>query len=218
MNCDLAFDLMTDPQGQGSQALQRHLSACPRCRQMQQTLSPALDWLTEAGTVEDVSLQPAARDAGGCIPRSATAESLDVAREAAATLSARSGPGPSSYGRLPRVALRCATALGIGGLLALALIPPARPLEPSRDAEGCRRQEAARDSARSAAQLRELIASCAACHRSDRAAPTPDRRTGAFDFLLPPATAGLWREIMIAAASSATPDRWAHSDRRICPG
>ena len=46
MNCDTAFDLMTDPETAGSSALARHLESCPRCRQMQQTLAPALDFLS----------------------------------------------------------------------------------------------------------------------------------------------------------------------------
>ena len=45
MKCDQAFELMTDPVGTTSPALQYHLERCPRCRQMQQTLSPALDWM-----------------------------------------------------------------------------------------------------------------------------------------------------------------------------
>jgi hypothetical protein len=45
MNCNQAFELITDPVGAGSPALQQHLERCPRCRTMQQTLAPALDWM-----------------------------------------------------------------------------------------------------------------------------------------------------------------------------
>ncbi len=45
MNCDTAFDLMTDAEGAGSLALANHLAGCPRCRQMQETLAPALEFL-----------------------------------------------------------------------------------------------------------------------------------------------------------------------------
>lgn len=42
MNCDEAFDLMTHPTDYTSNELQWHLQMCPRCRQMQETLAPAL--------------------------------------------------------------------------------------------------------------------------------------------------------------------------------
>ncbi len=47
MNCDDAFDRLTDPVGRDDAALQRHLAGCARCREMQQTLSPALAWFHE---------------------------------------------------------------------------------------------------------------------------------------------------------------------------
>lgn len=42
MNCDDAFDALTDPQRRGDSELQQHLARCARCRQMEETLSPAL--------------------------------------------------------------------------------------------------------------------------------------------------------------------------------
>ena len=45
MNCDTAFDLLTDPNGSRSSALAEHFETCARCRHMQQTLAPALDFL-----------------------------------------------------------------------------------------------------------------------------------------------------------------------------
>ncbi len=46
MNCDDAFDALTNPQPTAGRALAAHLDACPRCRQMRDTLSPALEWLS----------------------------------------------------------------------------------------------------------------------------------------------------------------------------
>lgn len=43
MNCDQAFDALTDPNLRDSQELQTHLDNCPRCAEMQQILAPALD-------------------------------------------------------------------------------------------------------------------------------------------------------------------------------
>lgn len=42
MNCDEAFDAMTDRELFRSDALQQHLKVCTRCRQMSEVLSPAL--------------------------------------------------------------------------------------------------------------------------------------------------------------------------------
>lgn len=43
MNCDEAFDLITHPTDHNCEELQWHLELCPRCRQMKETLAPALD-------------------------------------------------------------------------------------------------------------------------------------------------------------------------------
>ena len=48
MNCDQAFERLTDPAASTDAGLVRHLEQCPRCQAMQQTLSPALDWMTSA--------------------------------------------------------------------------------------------------------------------------------------------------------------------------
>ncbi len=50
MNCDQAFERLTDVAALPDACLDEHLAQCPRCRAMQQTLSPALDWLTLAST------------------------------------------------------------------------------------------------------------------------------------------------------------------------
>jgi hypothetical protein len=42
MNCDQAFEVMTSPAKTSRAALAGHLSDCPRCRQMYETLQPAL--------------------------------------------------------------------------------------------------------------------------------------------------------------------------------
>ncbi|MHC4876587.1 MAG: hypothetical protein ACYTGL_08815 [Planctomycetota bacterium] len=48
MNCDHAFECLTDPARRESQALAIHLESCPRCRDMADTLSPALDLFDES--------------------------------------------------------------------------------------------------------------------------------------------------------------------------
>jgi len=43
MKCDTAFEYMTDADLRNSDELEQHLDRCPRCRQMQDTLAPALE-------------------------------------------------------------------------------------------------------------------------------------------------------------------------------
>ena len=45
MNCDQAFDCLTDAARRHSDELKQHLDLCPRCRQMQEVLSPAINLL-----------------------------------------------------------------------------------------------------------------------------------------------------------------------------
>lgn len=45
MNCDEAFEAMTDPACATAAELEWHLDLCPRCRQMREVLAPALDRL-----------------------------------------------------------------------------------------------------------------------------------------------------------------------------
>ena len=47
MNCDEAFDALTDPEQASNRALAWHLEFCPRCREMQNVLAPALGLLAE---------------------------------------------------------------------------------------------------------------------------------------------------------------------------
>ena len=43
MNCDQAFDALTDNNLRDSNELTQHLDSCPRCRDMADMLDPALD-------------------------------------------------------------------------------------------------------------------------------------------------------------------------------
>jgi hypothetical protein len=87
MNCDQAFDCLTDSRRRHSAELERHLAACPRCRQMHDTLEPALDLFD--CVVEEPDLSGLARE------RRATGqpESLRVAEQTAARLFAAENPG-----------------------------------------------------------------------------------------------------------------------------
>jgi len=173
MNCDIAFDLMTDPQGASSQVLQQHLAECPRCRAMRETIAPALEGLLIAAQ-PDEALPPRTLNRPWnrpttALPGFAPMEAIAIAEQAAAALAGSkaptSTPNAAPRRRLPRV-LQSAAFIALGGLFTLALIPVFRPAaDPARES-GCRRQEAGSipDGGRTAAEVQALIAACAACH------------------------------------------------------
>lgn len=60
MNCETAFEYLTDSVLSNSPELRQHLAKCPRCREMEEVLSPALSWIVEAAREDDAvrSQQP----------------------------------------------------------------------------------------------------------------------------------------------------------------
>lgn len=89
MNCDQAFDQMTQLAGSHDPALRAHLASCPRCREMQDTLSPALGlfeldarsrpeepWQHEAAAATELATQAAQRLAEAATPRRRPAATL----------------------------------------------------------------------------------------------------------------------------------------------
>jgi len=194
MNCDTAFDLMTDPHGGRSNSLREHLAGCARCRQMQETLAPALDWLSEPAPLDaDQSLHAAllAHEAVIRPGALATAEARQVALEAAGSLSVRCAPPAVRFGRAVAVVLRSAALVAFGAFLASSFAPDSQPAGPDPNGEPCRRYQAAEmhELPLSANERNALIASCAACHhetdgkfrlpRVPAATPLRDRRQGA---------------------------------------
>src|SRR5262245_56858737 len=106
MNCDQAFDCLTDPVRRHSPQLEEHLAHCERCRQMQDTLEPALDLFDELVPEPDVSSR------GGAA--TIAPESVRVAEQASARLLA-AGPKPPARYRSPIV--RYAAAARVGAFL-----------------------------------------------------------------------------------------------------
>lgn len=106
MNCDQAFDCMTDSGRRQSPLLEEHLARCGRCRQMQDTLEPALDLFDELVPEPDLSSRTATR--------TVTQDSVRVAEQAASRLLS-AGAQPPVRGRTP--VLRYAAAAMIGAAL-----------------------------------------------------------------------------------------------------
>lgn len=177
MNCDTAFELMTDAGGCQSAALAQHLGGCPRCRQMQETLAPALGFLAPVAWDSAADELAGERDeisVGADRKPFLTLEALKVARDAAKALAARRETRPDRLSALGGHALRCAAVFAAGILLGLVFVEQRdRPVPQARE---CTRHAAARDgTARSAAEIQRLALSCGACH--DAAANPIDTRT-----------------------------------------
>jgi hypothetical protein len=98
MNCDDAFELLTDSVGRSDAALERHLAGCARCRAMSETLSPALGLMQRVATSDSVS-----------------ASTTKVATKAARRLSQQSRPSvlPSHQGVGRRTVLALAASFGM---------------------------------------------------------------------------------------------------------
>lgn len=180
MNCDTAFDLMTDANGSRSGALARHFETCTRCRQMQETLAPALEFLAQDESSQNYSIvsgDNSPSDSAGRQPF-VTVESVSIAQQAASRLAAQAELPQIRRRRLVGQAVRYAAVFAAGLLLALAFIP-------ERDRETinrgqCTRQEGGSEaSGRSAAAIQALAQSCAVCHPS-APAPAKDKTTSLF--------------------------------------
>lgn len=154
MNCDCAFDLMTDPALDDCAELHAHLDACPRCRQMYETLSPALGlFVSPASSCDETSADEFAA-AGG----------VEIAERVAVRLAQEpvvqaAPPGP----RRPLQAWACLLAGGLVLASAIGLSVPrsGAPATPSTP-DQCTwlHREAVPVDQRAEA----VVLSCVACH------------------------------------------------------
>jgi len=170
MNCDQAFEHLTDPEQGDAAALQAHLDGCPRCRDMAEILEPALRYVNGVDN-------PAWRDWEE--PESVLEESLaagpflseqavQVAEEAAKTLSTRGrGRQSKNYRRLiPLLTLAPLLALGlfwIGGRNSAAV--PAGNGECTRDLAAAMMSD---DQEEGIANAYHVVLSCNVCHLYER--------------------------------------------------
>ena len=107
MNCDQAFDCLTDSERRHSPELAEHMARCERCRQMHDTLEPALDLFDDLVPEPDLSH-------GGVAMQTLAPETVRLAGQAALRLS---GGGQEAGGRRRALILRYAAAAMAGALL-----------------------------------------------------------------------------------------------------
>ena len=129
MNCDEAFEYMTDPVLGDSSELKWHLDLCPRCRQMREVLAPALDLLApstvDSEDADSTVYLPPESPAGNFRDIFLSTESLAVAERAAESLARRKKaeqPEPRRRFHWAQLAAVCAlvAAVSIGALVMLS--------------------------------------------------------------------------------------------------
>lgn len=178
MNCDQAFDAITDPTGAESAALREHLARCPRCREMRETLSPALNALYED---RDASRHTETAWSGTSLPR---LDLQQLAAESAGRLAvaspARPGiaspprrPLPAAWSHLLTASLLLALGVGIGwGGHQLSRSPgasqPSELATPAGMSSACLWKSRRAGDAATGDSPRTVVLSCLACHLANR--------------------------------------------------
>lgn len=167
MNCNEAFDRLTSPSGGNDAALERHLADCPRCRDMQETLSPAIAWLNGSDQLFD-----GVGDHAGALPLFLSEEAVRIAERTSRRLRTRSVRATEATGFVQRHERWLAFAAVSLLVFFAAWLPPERSIEETPVAATRRapdvvtcawRLPSGRDSL-AQASADQVIASCTACH------------------------------------------------------
>jgi|HubBroStandDraft_6_1064221.scaffolds.fasta_scaffold36948_4 hypothetical protein len=201
MNCDEAFDALTDPRDCESAELETHLAGCPRCRQLQQVLEPARSLLCGELPAERVP----ANESRNEFPAAArpkpllSVEAVGLAEAIAGQLALSSGKrvpaGPPLASRRVFVAALRGLALVLFGAMAVYCVSPragdfdspALPavMPASGPSKACTRANLQRK--RGASQnAQSVILSCVACHLND---PQRQRTPNSTSLFWPPRSA-----------------------------
>jgi hypothetical protein len=189
MNCDDAFDALTDPVSANAVELAEHLEKCPRCRELKQVLEPALSLLCGDLPAEPAMPATLPNEARGkdraVAPQKSflSVDAIGVAEAAAARLASLNAPSDSRPAvRLPRHrfggrALQGVLCAAVGGLAVFciglwsgksdvtrqpSLVPVVIP------AGVCTRNAVPQKATKAPGQnARAVILSCVACHLQD---------------------------------------------------
>jgi hypothetical protein len=159
MKCDQAFELMTDPVGATSPSLQRHLERCPRCRQMQLTLSPALEWMRSSGDEPFEST----RGADPTAPFLST-QAVLVAEQAARRLPRRNADWGDSARRALWISAVAVLGFACGVLMSEPRSPERHFVPAGATLAACLWDQPALRDALPDATARGVVVSCVACH------------------------------------------------------
>ncbi len=150
MNCDQAFDVLTGPSRASDRELLVHLAGCPRCREMQDTLEPAL------GMFHADSAAITRRS-----PWEVAAEGSEVATQAALQLTGAAHPPRRGLHSLWGYA--AAVVFGAGLVWSMSALTPSTEMRPASQhtQEDCLYLADARPTGMTS---RQMTQSCLACH------------------------------------------------------
>ena len=174
MNCDQAFEHLTDPDLWDSDVLSRHLASCARCRQMQETLSPALVLFGDGAGREEASQADTSFGFGESNTRTEcflSPEAVEIAEQAAREL-ALTRPITRTVLRPPTAwTARIAAMILLGSAIALGMFgsgfqksPTIPELIPAKDALCTRDHLKATDSTSTTRDATAVVRSCMVCH------------------------------------------------------
>ncbi len=171
MNCDQAFNVMTSADRMGSLALSEHLSVCPRCRQMLETLEPAL------GLFEKIGL-PATETLTRQSP-SARTSSVHMAQQVAARLTPAT-QSPAIQPTRTRLwgAMLAVTAVGFLLGWSFTLLVPATGASTPEASSACAWLN--RSMLSDGVRATTVAATCVSCHLPPQATSDADH-AGVFD-------------------------------------
>jgi hypothetical protein len=201
MNCDEAFDALTDPRYCESAELETHLAGCPRCRQLEQVLEPARSLLCGELPAERVPANES-RDEfpAAALPKPLLSlEAVGLAEAIAGQLASSTGKSvparPPVASRRVFVAALRGLALVLFGAMAVYCVSPrvgdhdSHALPAVMPASGpskiCTRMDLQRKGGASQ-NAQSVILSCVACHLSDR---HPQRTPTSTSLFWPPRSA-----------------------------
>ncbi len=206
MNCDDAFDALTDPASANAAELTQHLAKCPRCRVLKQVLEPALSLLCgdlPAEQATSAALPHEGREKDAVAPRKPflSVEAIGVAEAAAARLASLSASRSSHpAARLPRHrfggrVLQGALCAAFGGLAVFCIglwvgksdVAPQPSLVPVIVPAGVCTRNAVPQKTRKAPgeSARAVILSCVACHMRDQQPRSERLPTSLFQYPRP---------------------------------
>ena len=173
MTCDEAFELLVgssaaaqtasaelfgDSSAPASRAdLSRHLKTCPRCRQLQDVLSPLLDDASKSNGEQQPALSWSAI--------AAAPESVSLARDAARSLNATEQWRRRSSAAAVVLSYAAVFLIGAAGVW-LASPAGASPALLAVQPDGC-----TRGMAQTSIEPRGLVLTCVACHLDRKVAP-----------------------------------------------
>ncbi|QDU35934.1 hypothetical protein Mal4_02160 [Maioricimonas rarisocia] len=158
MTCDDAFDALTSADRRTSPELAAHLAGCPRCRQMQETLAPALDLF------EQEEPQSAAVSSPSPV---LTPEAVQLAEATALTLQSNRVSKPRLQSRKPLTWLRyCAATVAGAAIVWLAgdALTPMSAGGGGNSAQACLWKNPDALPERDQQRPHVVISSCVSCH------------------------------------------------------